>query len=39
MPPAASVLPAAVQAPPHMQHDPYVLLLILLLWLCGGYIK
>jgi hypothetical protein len=27
------------QVPPRMQHDPYVLVLILVLWLAGGYIK
>jgi hypothetical protein len=27
------------QVPPRLQHDPYVLVLILLLWLGGGYIK
>ncbi|KAF6259792.1 hypothetical protein COO60DRAFT_1700650 [Scenedesmus sp. NREL 46B-D3] len=28
-----------LQAPPHMQYDPYVLVLVLALWLGGGYIK
>jgi hypothetical protein len=28
-----------LQVPPRMQYDPYVLVLILVLWLCGGYIK
>lgn len=32
-------LPLLLQVPPRMQHDPYVMVLILLLWLCGGYIK
>jgi hypothetical protein len=27
------------QVPPRMQHDPYVMVLVLLLWLVGGYIK
>jgi hypothetical protein len=30
---------AGLQVPPRMQHDPYVLVLILVLWLVGGYIK
>lgn len=28
-----------LQVPPRMQYDPYVMVLILVLWLCGGYIK
>lgn len=36
MPPLLTVL---TQVPPRLQHDPYVLVLILVLWLCGGYIK
>jgi hypothetical protein len=28
-----------LQVPPRMQYDPYVLVLVLALWLGGGYIK
>jgi hypothetical protein len=35
----SAMLLLLLQVPPRMQYDPYVLVLVLALWLGGGYIK